>query len=121
ALMNRTFENAAAGVDQVVSLWGHLAESDFVTNIARMHEFTQTAAKGHPGVKFRYCTAVEAMQRWLGKAGESPPALTLDRTLDGDVLTLRIASDKTLFQPRPFVAVKDLFQRYSLASSEVTG
>jgi hypothetical protein len=121
ALIDRTFDQAAAGVDQVVSLWGHLAESDFVTNIARMHAFIQVSASAHRDVKFRYCTAVEAMQRWLGKMGGSPPVLTIDQQVDGDVLTLRIASDKSLFQPRPFVAVKDLFQRYSLASCEAIG
>ncbi len=121
SMIARTFDEAAAGVDQVVSLWGHLAESDFVPNIAKMHNLIQAAADSHPEVAFRYCTAVEAMQRWRRVTNESPPVISITQQIEGDSLTLNLSSSKALFQAQPFVAVKDVSQRYTIEPCVAAG
>jgi len=63
AMMNQMFAQAAGGTDQVACLWAHLPEIDFLTNTIRIDSLAHIAASNYPTVQFRYCTAVEAMQR----------------------------------------------------------
>jgi hypothetical protein len=121
AMMTAMFAQAAAGTDQVACLWAHLEETDFLTNIARIDTLAHVAATSHPEVSFRYCTAVEAMQRWLGASDQTPPRLDVTASLQADTVTLTITVDKPLFQPQPFVAVKDNFQQYSIVACASAG
>ncbi len=106
------FVRAAQGEDQVVCIWNHLPEN-FIPNFARIHSLAQTTAANHPDVKFRYCTAVEAMQRWLGAAETAPPEIEVSEAAQGQTVTLTIHTSQPLFQPRPFVALRDACQRYA--------
>lgn len=121
ALMDQAFAAAAAGTDQVVSLWGHLPESTFLAGLSRMDTMAHTAASNHPGVLFRYCTAVEAMQRWQGAVESAPPQLDVsEEVLDG-ALTLHVRTGGPIFQPQPFVAVKDIYAQYRIVPCEPAG
>jgi hypothetical protein len=113
-LMNQIFAAAAAGTDQVASLWAHLAESDFLPSLVQMDQLAHIAATNYPTVPFLYCTAVEAMQRWRGLADRSPPQLDISELVQGETVTLLLDADKPIFQPQPFVAVKDLYGQYSI-------
>lgn len=114
AMVNDIFAKAAAGQDQVVSFWGHLAESDFLANIAKMDTLTHAASGKFPEVPWRYCTAVEAMQRWLLSNDQNPPRLEVLRQEDGETVTLTLRTTEPIYQKQPFVAVKDIYQRYSV-------
>jgi hypothetical protein len=118
-MVNHIFDQAAGGTDQVVSFWGHLPESDFLQNIAKVDAYTQIAASNNPAVHFRYCTAVEAMKRWRRINDDLAPTLNVDQTVtDGRVsLTLRVS--EPIFQMQPFVAVKDVFQRYRIVQCDL--
>lgn len=66
------FAAAEAGQDQVVCIWSHENESDFVEQMADVDQVLQWAWADHPGAPFFYLTAREAMVRFqLGEAGEA--------------------------------------------------
>ncbi|MGO9204299.1 MAG: hypothetical protein ACLQM8_27585 [Limisphaerales bacterium] len=113
-LMNQVFAAAAAGTDQVASLWAHLAENDFLTSLVQVDGLAHVAASNYPTVPFLYCTAVEAMQRWRGLSEQTPPQLHISELLEGEKTALLLDTDKPIFQPQPFVAVKDLYGQYQI-------
>ncbi len=119
--MNGIFAQAAGGTDQVACLWAHLPETDFLTNAANVNAKAQIAASDYPTVKFRYCTAVEAMQRWLHATGETAPQLDVAEEIQGDSLTLNLHTDKPIFQAQPFVAYKDIYKQTALVPCSSTG
>ncbi len=118
---NQMFVAAANGTNQVVCFWAHLPESDYLTNVARMDTFAHIAASNYPTVKFRYCTAVEAMQRWLGTPDQTPPDLQVTEDVQGESLTLTISTSEPIFQPEPFVAIKDICEQYRIVSCASLG
>jgi hypothetical protein len=117
--VNYMFSQASNGVDQVACLWSHLPEN-YLAMIAKTASFLQKATEAYPKVPFRYCTAVEAMQRWQGITNQTPPNLTIQETEKDQTVTLIISTDKTIFQAKPFVAVRDAFRRYFNVSSLCT-
>lgn len=119
AMVNNIFDQAAGGVDQVASFWGHLPETDFLQSIAKMDTYTQIAASNHPTVHFRYCTAVEAMKRWRGISDDLAPTLKVDQTVSDGRVSLTLRVNEPIFQTQPFVAMKDIFQRYRIVQCDV--
>ncbi|HAM71847.1 MAG TPA: hypothetical protein DCM86_09410 [Verrucomicrobiales bacterium] len=116
ATMDKMFAAAAGGTDQVACLWAHLPEAPFLSDIARVDLYAHVSTTNYPGVQFRYCTAIEAMQRWMKTPDHTPPLLTIDEGLQGEDLTLTLATDEPIFQPQPFVAVKDRWEQYQVVS-----
>jgi len=121
AQMDGMFAAAAAGADQVACIWAHLPETDFLTNISNVDAKAQLSASNYPAVRFRYCTAVEAMQRWLGTSEKAPPQLEVVEETAGDWLTLHLHTDKPIFQAQPFVAYKDIYNQTAAASCDSLG
>jgi hypothetical protein len=114
-MMDQMFAAAAGGTDQVACFWDHLPEN-FVANIARLASFLSQSSAKTLGVSFRYCTAVEAMQRWRGLTNEPPPQLQIALT-NTPTLRLQITSSVPIFQARPFVCYRDVFQQYGNATA----
>jgi hypothetical protein len=112
AFMTKIFAQAAAGTDQVVCLWAHLPETDFLDNVLKVHTSSVKAASRYPGVKFRYCSAVEAMQRWLRTADTTRPAVTLEEISGTEPVRWRFTSSEPTFQPSPFFAAKNRYDEY---------
>ena len=115
------FAKANAGADQLACLWGHLPETDFLENMKKIDRVAHLAALKYPAVKFRYCTAVEAMQRWRGTTDVSPPVVNISERRTGDNVTFVITTNEAIFQPQPFVAAKDLYERYCHLAARQTG
>lgn len=116
------FAAAAGGADQVVCLWAHLPEADFAENLQRVNAAVHAVAMQYPSVDYRYCTAVEAMQTWLGTPDTTHPHLTLvesEAPTGGVLWTIRV--DEPIFQPEPFVATKDRYERYRILPITRTG
>ncbi len=111
-LLDTIFVKASQGVDQVACLWGHLPETDFLTNIEALDSVAHRMETKYPGVKFRYCSAIEAMQRWLGTTDSIPPALTFTEISNDKDVYFRIITDEPIFQKYPFVAIKDVYENY---------
>jgi hypothetical protein len=114
--MNTIFDQAANGADQVVCIWDHLPEA-FVANFSRVASYVQLSASNYPNVAFRYCTAVEGMQRWRGVFGQDPPEINVTEVTQGQTVLLSINANEPLFQPLPFVALRDVFGHYTNITS----
>jgi hypothetical protein len=121
SIMNGMFLNASKGLNQMACFWGHLPETDFLDNMAKVDTLAHKAAAAYPGVKFRYCTAVEAMQRWRHSVDSTAPVLTFTSQRSGETLTFTIQSNEPIFQAQPFVAMKDLYERASVLACTKTG
>ncbi len=106
------FASADAGTDQVACIWGHLPESDFLENIAKIDSLAHLADAKYPDVNFRYCSAVEAMQRWQQSTDQQKPQLDIDIDNYRGQLTFTVTADEPLFQDTPFMAVKDIYENY---------
>ena len=113
-LMDTIFAQASQGIDQVACIWAHLPETDFLENIAIIDSLAHTAAENYPEVEFQYCTAVEAMQFWRQTSDTEGPVLTLSEHQTGTEVYFTITSDEPFFQPQPFVAVKNIYEQYSI-------
>jgi len=120
-LMDTVFAAANTGEDQVACLWGHLPETDFLTNIEIIDSLAHQVSAEYPDVTFRYCTGIEAMQRWLGTSDTTAPAVTISEEQTGDDIYYRITTNEPLFQTTPFVAVKNRYEEYKRLESEVIG
>ncbi len=114
ALMDQIFSQAESGIEQVACLWGHLPETDFLENIAKIHHLAQAAAVRFPQVKFHYCTAVEAMQRWRKITDQQIPEVQITEVPTADRMSWVIETNEPIFQAQPLVAVKDIYERYLL-------
>jgi hypothetical protein len=110
-IVDNIFSEASNGVAQVACFWDHLPEN-FVTNISTLASMVELAWSKTPSVQFRYCTAVEAMQRWRGLTNELAPTLSVTDNTSGPTVTLAITSNVPIFQERPFVCLLDAFQQY---------
>ncbi len=119
--MDGVFAQAAAGVSQVVCLWAHLPETDFLDNVRKVNTSAHAMASRFPAVKFRYCTAVEAMQQWRGTTDTVRPYITFEEINQGDMARWKVTSDEPIFQPSPFVAAKDRYGEYHVLSCSPTG
>jgi hypothetical protein len=111
ALLETIFSRANNGTDQVACLWGHLPETDFLDNIRRVDSLTHAVAAKYPQVTFHYCTAVEAMQRWMNTADRTPPIVEITEDPAGEDISWSIQTDEPLFAGAPFVAVKDRYEQ----------
>lgn len=119
-LMDQIFDKAQNGTDQVVCLWAHLPQQDFLDNILRINNIVHKVESNH-SVKFRYCTAVEAMQRWLKTSDTTKPAIQLTEQANGDYVKFLINTNEPIFQNQPFVAVKNLYNDYSIIQCDKIG
>lgn len=110
SMVREMFEAADQGIDQVPCIWSHVAEATFIEDLERVFALIEKVAADYPDVVYRYDTAVEAMQAWLGAEDRTPPVLQVDTVPDGEGYRIRVASDEPLFMSRPFLAVKDIYE-----------
>ncbi|HEX2869104.1 MAG TPA: hypothetical protein VHO03_18830 [Ignavibacteriales bacterium] len=118
--LDSMFVRANRGLDQMACFWGHLPEEDFLTNLKRIDSLVHISAKKFPNVKFRYCTAVEAMQRYLKTTDVTPPKLTVSPVEENGKIAFDITTDEDIFQAQPFFAVKDVYDRYTILNCTKT-
>ena len=112
ANMDYIFEQASDGADQVACIWSHLPEN-FAANVERIGSFISVAASNNPAVPFRYCTAVEAMQRWRGATNWLLPQIDVQQDTQGQQVTLTVSANTEIFQDQPFVALRDSSHQYT--------
>jgi hypothetical protein len=121
SFMEGIFQAAAGGTNQVACLWAHLPETDFLDNVRKVDASAHAVALRHPNVRFRYCTAVEAMQLWRATADTLRPQLAFVEIPEGEAVRWSVSSDEPLFQPAPFIAVKDRYGEYRVVPCQPTG
>jgi hypothetical protein len=120
SFMDAVFAAAKQGKDQVVCLWAHLPETDFLDNVRKVNTSAHKAATRYPGTPFRYCTAVEAMQAWRDTRDTTRPVLTIGENGSGADTRWTVSSSEALFQPLPFVALKTRDGAYRTLACERT-
>ncbi len=119
--MDTVFAAAHAGTDQVACFWSHLPQNDFPDNMQMIDSLAHRYEAKYPDVQFRYCTAIEAMQRWRKSTDETAPALIFTDDISGNDVYFNISSDEDIFQQQPFVAIKDIYENYSVLECASTG
>ncbi len=120
-LMDNIFLKADQGTDQLVCLWSHLPDQNFLNEIQLVNNLAQQSTLNYPNVEFKYCTAIEAYQIWLQGNDSVEPVLQLTEEINGSELKFLISTDEEIFQSQPFVAVKDRYERYFVADCELIG
>ena len=119
--LDTVFSAAQKGQDQVACFWGHLPENDFVTNIEKIDSIAHARIGDYPDVKFHYCTAIEAMQKWRHGGDTTAPKIDFEAKNEADGVYFTIHSDEPIFQQQPFVAVKDVYEDYHVLNCSLTG
>lgn len=104
--------SAAETADRLVCVWSHQNESDFAQQIANVDANLKAAAASHPSVPFRYCTAVEGMQHWLGTTDHDAPAISLAQTTEGDLVTVTFSTNEPIYQQVPWIAAREYTGSY---------
>ncbi len=120
-MVNEIFQKAKQGKDQLVCFWSHLPEENFPQQIQNIDLLLHNAASTYSTVKFRYCTAVEAYQRYLKNTDTSSPIINLSFEDGGENSRILISTDENIFQPKPIVAIKDKNEQYFLAFCDKIG
>jgi hypothetical protein len=113
--LDSIFVAASKGENQVACLWSHLPQENFLANISNIDNIAHQMELKYPGVKFKYCTAVEAMKLWQESSDNNAPQISITENQVGENVYFTISSDEDIFQSQPFVAIKDIFERYSVA------
>jgi hypothetical protein len=80
----------------------------------RIDSLAHISAAKYPTGKFSYCTAVEAMQKWRKGNDTTAPSVTFEEVISGDKVKFSIHTDENIFQAEPFVALKDVYEEYSV-------
>lgn len=109
---NNAFSNALSGTDQVLCIWSHQNEKDFPEQITAVHQILQDTASAYPGVQFHYCSATEAMQRWLGETSPSVPPLQVASDIQDSTVSVKIETSDDIYQEQPWVAARNYDDEY---------
>jgi len=117
-LMNDIFLKASQGTDQLVCLWSHLPDQNFLNEIQNVNNLAHQAELNYPTVKFQYCTAVEAYQLWRQSSDTSKPEIQLTGEINASNINFTIQTNEAIFQRQPFVAIKDRYERYQITECE---
>ena len=117
-LVNNIFIKANQGTDQIACFWSHLPDQNFLNEIQQVNSIVQQAAANYPNVQFKYCTAIEAYQLWLQSTDTVKPAVQISEIINGNDVGFQISTNEQIFQPQPFVAIKDRYERYFIADCQ---
>ena len=114
-LVTDIFNKADQGIDQVVCLWSHLPDNNFLNEIQQVNNIFHQVSTSYPGISFKYCTAIEAYRIWLESSDTTAPALNLTGNVTGSTVKFNVTTDEEIFQAQPFLVVKDIYERYFIA------
>lgn len=103
---NQIFAAASLGTDQVACIWSHQNEPDYPEQIAEVDRVLHNAQENYPMVQFLYCSAREAMQKWLNHTSSTPPPLEVESSLTGDDVDVFIHTLDDIYQEQPWVAAR---------------
>jgi len=117
-MVNSIFQKANQGTDQLACFWSHLPDANFLNEIQQMNNIVQQVAVNYPNVQFKYTTAIEAYQLWLQSNDNEKPELQITEQTTGSEVKFQITTSEAIFQPQPFVAIKDRYERYIIAECE---
>ncbi len=120
SLSNTIFQKAANGNDQLVCIWSHLPETDFLDQLVRVDSIIHLSASNHSDVNFEYCTGIEGYQKYLSATDNMPPEITITSEENGNDIYYTISTNEKIFQITPFVAVKNTYEQYTVIPCQNT-
>ena len=100
------FLRAMGGEDQVLTIWSHLAESDFPEQIIAVDSVLHRTAQYFPGVVFEYATATGAMQKWRKTNDTTPPEIQTSIVSRPEEKIIVISTNEPIWQEAPLVFLK---------------
>ncbi|HDT12598.1 MAG TPA: T9SS type A sorting domain-containing protein [Candidatus Marinimicrobia bacterium] len=119
--MEIMFQEAANGNDQMVCLWSHLPQTDFLYGMEKLNEFAHEFADQYD-VEFMYCKDTEAMRLWINPDDTIPPVLTINEIVESKGIRFVIETDGPIFQiDEPYIAVKTVYETYKRLDCTITG
>lgn len=114
--MDKAFARAQAGLPTLVGIASHDFR-DLGAEVDFLRELIARSRQRYPGVKFKYCEAVDGFRRTLWPEGVRSDGLSLELRYEpaanADVprLEVRAATGK-VFGPQPFLAIKTKSRRF---------
>jgi hypothetical protein len=118
SLSNSIFQKAANGTDQLVCIWSHLPEADFLEQLIRVDSIIHFSASSYSNVEFEYCTGIEGYQKYLSATDSIAPTITIIPEEIGEEIYFSITTDEEIFQMKPFVALKSIHEQYFVLECE---
>lgn len=119
--MEIMFQEAANGNDQMVCLWSHLPQTDFMYGMEKLNEFAHEFSDQY-GVEFMYCKDTEAMRLWINPDDTIPPAMTVNEIIEAEGIRFAIETDGPVFQvDEPYIAIKTIYETYKRLDCNITG
>ena len=118
SLSNSIFQKASNGTDQLVCIWSHLPESDFLDQLIRVDSVIHVSASSFDNVDFEYCTGIEGYQKYLATTDSIPPNIIIIPEENGEGLFFTVSTEENIFQITPFVAMKTTYEEYSVLQCE---
>lgn len=100
------FSRAKGGEDQVLTIWTHLAESDFLQQITAVDSLLHRTVQYFPDVLFEYETATRAMQKWRKINDTIPPQIQTSIVSRPERKIIVISVDEPIWQVAPLVFLK---------------
>ncbi len=112
--MDKAFARAADGADALVGLASHDFR-DLGPEVDHVRALVAAASTKHPGVRFRFCGALDAFQNVT--MATDTAALDLDvifhPAADGDVARIEVVTRAgRVFGPQPFLAIETRSRRF---------
>lgn len=115
------FQEASSGNDQMLCLWSHLPQTDFILGMDSLNAIANRLADKY-NVEFKYCKDTEAMRLWINPEDTVAPVLTVNEIIEGNNRRFLIATDGPVFQAdEPFVALKTKSETYQRLSCNIVG
>lgn len=119
--LESVFNQASQGKDQMLCLWSHLPENEFLNYIDTLNRISHKLSEDKH-VEFQYCNDVEAMRLWIAPNDTIAPKISASKIIGSDGLRIRISTDGPVFQEaEPFVAAKDIYETYRRINCTLTG
>jgi hypothetical protein len=110
--LNNVFRAASEGKDQMICLWSHLPETEFLNGMDSVNAMAHRLSE-QDTVDFMYCGDVEAMRLWINPEDTIAPVLTVNEIYESGGYRFDIQTDGPVFQEdEPFVAVKTVYETY---------
>jgi hypothetical protein len=110
--LNNVFRAASEGKDQMICLWSHLPETEFLNGMDSVNAMAHRLSE-QDTVDFMYCGDVEAMRLWINPEDTIAPILTVNEIYESGAYRFDIQTNGPVFQKdEPFVAVKTVYETY---------
>ena len=115
------FVQALGGTPQLMTLFSHLKETDFPSQVSNLHSLLASTHDALPLVDFVYCTGKESMLEWRGGSDTTAPTIQVTTSDAGGLRTAVFGTDEPIYQLQPFVARTGTDGAYSRADCTSAG